>query len=89
MVVLQSSTSSAIRSLAPRSSCNLQCLCVEKRHINDEDLIPCTFLSHLYLVVLGESAVLSKFFVLMVHPSRDPLLVLPNLTWFHYKGLVE
>ena len=32
---------SAIRSLVLRSSRNLQRLCIEKRHIYDEDLIPC------------------------------------------------
>jgi hypothetical protein len=57
---------SAIRSLVLRSSCNLQRLCIEKRHIHDEDLIPCLesvpSLSHLRLVVLGESAGLSKKF---------------------------
>ena len=85
---------SAIRSLVLRSSCNLQRLCIEKRHFHDEDLIPCLesvpSLSHLRLVVLGESAGLSKNFVLMMHPSRDsgPTL-LPKLTWFHYEGPVE
>jgi hypothetical protein len=47
-------------------------------------------LSHLRLVVLGESAGLSKNFVLMMHPSCDsgpPLL--PKLTWFHYEGPIE
>jgi F-box-like len=87
---------STICSLVLRSSCNLQRLCIEKWHIHDEDLIPCLesvpSLSHLRLVVLGESesAGLSKNFVLMMHPSRDsgpPLL--PKLTSFHYEGPVE
>jgi hypothetical protein len=86
-------TLSAIHSLVLRSSCNLQRLCIEKQHLHDEDLIPClesvTSLSHLRLVVVGESAGLSKNFVSMMHPSRDsgpPLL--PKLTWFHYEGPV-
>ena len=79
---------SVIRSLVLRSSRILQRLCIKKRHIYDEDPIPCLesvpSLSHLRLVVLGESAGLSKNFVFMMHPSRDsgpPLL--PKLAWFH------
>ena len=82
---------SVIRSLILRSSRNLQRLCIEERHIYHEDLIPCLesvpSLSHLRLVVLGEStAGLSKHFVLMMHPldscdSGPPLL--PKLAWFH------
>ena len=61
---------SAIHSLTLRSSCN-QRLCIEKRLIHDEDLIRCLVsvpvppLSHLLLVILGESTRLSKNFVLM------------------------
>ena len=87
-------TLSAIHSLVLRSSCSLQRLCIEKRHLHDKDLIPCLesvpSLSHLHLVVVGESGGLSKNFVSMMHPSRisgPPLL--PKLTWFHYEGPVE
>ena len=84
-MVLQSSTYLTF----VHSSCNLQRLCIEKQHIYVEDLIPCLCLqsvpslSHLRLVVLGESAGLSKNFIMM-HPSRDfgPSL-LPKLAWFH------
>jgi hypothetical protein len=85
---------SAIRLFVLRSSCNLQRLCIENRHLHDEDLIPCLesvpSLSHLRLVVFGESAGLSKNFVMLLHPSADsgPSL-LPKLTQFRYEGPVE
>lgn len=87
-------TVSAIHSLVLRSSCNLQRLYIEKQRLDDQDLLPCLesvpSLSHLRLVVVGDSGGLSKRFVSMLHPSRDsgpPLL--PKLTWFHYEGPVE
>jgi hypothetical protein len=85
---------SAIQLFVLRSSCNLQRLCIENRHLHDEDLIPCLesvpSLSHLRLVVFGESAGLSKNFVMMMRPSADsrpPLL--PKLIRFRYEGPVE
>ncbi|KIM44059.1 hypothetical protein M413DRAFT_443120 [Hebeloma cylindrosporum] len=87
-------TLSSIHSLVLRSSCNLQRLCIEKQHLRDEDLIPCLesvpSLCYLRLIVVGESAGLSKNFVSVMHPSRDPgPPLLPKLTWFHYEGSVE
>ena len=74
-------TVSAIHSLVLRSSCNLQRLYIEKQRLDDQDLLPCLesvpSLSHLRLVVVGDSGGLSKRFVSMLHPSRNsgpPLL---------------
>ena len=87
-------TVSAIHSLILRSSCNLQRLYIERQQLHDEDLIPCLesvpSLSHLSLVVAGESAGLSKNLVSRMHPSRDPgPPLLPKLTWFRYEGPVD
>jgi len=87
-------TVSAIHSLILRSSCNLQRLFIERQQLHDEDLIPCLesvpSLSHLSLVVAGESTGLSKNLVSMMHPSRDPgPPLLPKLTWFHYEGPMD